>query len=163
MIFFRNCKTYFFSHSKIPRKISRTRNLVSKIRKMENKFLKTVLSLFRQLSGVHCPAAAIISSDKTDFHSVGTHLNKISKTWNPRTRSFDLPLVIDSGHGFIWKIIFVTISEFDKFVSKVPCGVCLGLSLRPCFAIRNIIEAFDFQLTNKSTFWRLAPLLFGFH
>ena len=60
------------------------------------------------------------------------------------TDAIDLPLVIDSGHGFIWKIIFVTISEFDKFVSKVPCGVRLGLSLRPCLAIGNIIEAFDF-------------------
>ena len=110
---------------------------------MEEK-MKTVLSLFRQLSGVHWPAAAIISSDKTDFHSVGTHL-KMS-VMNPQgfTDAIDLPLVIDSGHGFIWKIIFVTISEFDKFVSKVPCGVRLGLSLRPCLAIGNIIEAFDF-------------------
>ena len=55
--------------------------------RVENKFLKTALSLFRQLSGVHCPAAAIISSDKTDFHSVGTHLNKSWPGIHGRRRS----------------------------------------------------------------------------
>ena len=85
MIFFRNCKTYFFYFQKYRKKSAKFSRTLSI--KITNEVFETVLSLFRQLSGVHCPAAAIISSDKTDFHSVGTHLNDFESGIRGRVRT----------------------------------------------------------------------------